>query len=74
MDEVDDAVGAAVLPLTVGENPMEAFPFCGLPGVVFEPSVQKRPGNLIACAEVSEQGERDSIWPSGNGEMGLMAG
>ena len=55
MDEVDDAVGAAVLPLTVGENPMEAFPFCGLPGVVFEPSVQKRPGNLFACAEVSEQ-------------------
>ena len=34
---------------------MEAFPFRGLPGVVFKPSVQKRPGNLIACAEVSEQ-------------------
>ncbi len=30
LDEVDDAVGAAVLPLTVGEDPVEASPFRGL--------------------------------------------
>lgn len=35
LNEVDDAVGAAVLPLAVGENPVETPPFGGLAGVIF---------------------------------------
>lgn len=39
LDEVDDSVGAAVLPLAVGENPVEPPPFGGLAGVVLQPTV-----------------------------------
>lgn len=55
LDEVDDAVGAAVLPLAVGENPMETPPLGGLPGVIFEAAIQKGAGDLITCAAFSQQ-------------------
>lgn len=59
LDEVDDAVGTAVLPLVVGENPVDTPPFRGLAGVIFQVAVVQGPSNLIACAAFSEQsGER----------------
>lgn len=39
LDEVNDAVGATVLPLAVGEDPVETPPFCGLAGVIIEAPV-----------------------------------
>ncbi len=59
LDEVDDAVGATVLPLAVGENPVESPPLRGLAGVIFEAPVSKGAGDLISRATSSEQsGER----------------
>lgn len=34
LDEVDDSVGAAVLPLVVGDDLLETPPFRGLGGVI----------------------------------------
>jgi len=55
LDEVDDAVGAAVLPLAVGKDPVESPPFRGLAGVIFEAPVSKGTGDLISRAAFSEQ-------------------
>jgi hypothetical protein len=41
VDEVDDAVGATVLPLAVGKNPVESPPLRGLAGAIFEAPVTK---------------------------------
>lgn len=54
LDEVDNAVGTAVLPLTVGQDPVEASPFRGLPGVVIESSVLERPRDLISRPTFSQ--------------------
>lgn len=59
LNEVDDAVCAAVLSLAVGEDPVQTPPFRGLAGVVFEAPVSKGTGDLISGATFSEQsGER----------------
>ena len=59
LDEVDDAVGAAVLPLAVGKDPVKPPPFRGLAGVIFETSVLKGACDLVASAAFSERaGER----------------
>ena len=54
LDEVDDPVGAAVLPLAVGEDPVETPPFGGLAGVIFHASVVQCAGDLIARAALSQ--------------------
>ena len=54
LDEVDDAVGAAVLPLAVGKDPVKAFPFGRLAGVIFETSVLEGAGDLVACSAFSK--------------------
>ena len=54
LDEVDDAVGTAVLPLAVREDPVETPPFRGLAGVIFETSVLKGACDLVACPAVSK--------------------
>lgn len=55
LDEVDDSVGAAVLPLAVGEDPVETPPFRGLAGVIFEAAVAKGACDLITRATFSQQ-------------------
>jgi hypothetical protein len=55
LGEVDDAVGAAVLSLAVGEDPVETPPFRGLAGVVFEAAVAKGACDLIARPTFSQQ-------------------
>lgn len=55
LDEVDDAVGAAVLPLAVGENPVETPPFRGLAGAIFQTPVAKGAGDLVTSPTFSEQ-------------------
>lgn len=55
MDEIDDTVGAAVLPLAVGKDPVETLPFRGLGGVIFQASVQQRSCDLVARAAFSER-------------------
>ena len=54
LNEVDDVIGAAVLPLAVGEDPVEASPFRGLAGVIFEIAGVKGTGDLIAGSTVAE--------------------
>lgn len=55
LDEVDNAVGAAVLPLAIGEDPVETLPFRGLPGVIFEAAVMEGAGDLVASPAFSQQ-------------------
>lgn len=55
LDEVDDAVGTAVLPLGVGKDPVETPPFRGLAGVIFKAAVAEGAGDLIACAAFAQQ-------------------
>ena len=54
LHEVDDAVGATVLALAVGENPVEPPPFRGLAGVVFETAILQGTRGLIARSTFSE--------------------
>ena len=55
LDEVNDAVGATVLPLAVGKHPVKPSPFRGLAGVIFETSVVKSACDLVARAAFSER-------------------
>ena len=60
LDEVDDPVGAAVLPLAVGKGPVETPPFGGLAGVIFQTPVVQGAGDLIAIPALFEQ-SRDGL-------------
>ena len=74
LDEVDDAIGATVLPLAVGEDPVEAPPFCGLAGVIIEAPVVKSAGDLIARAAFSQQPCEQldmGFWECGDGIHGF---
>ena len=55
LDEIDDTVDAAVLPLAVGKDPVETLSFRGLGGVIFRASVAKGAGDLIAIPALAEQ-------------------
>jgi len=55
LNEVDDSVGTAVLPLAVGEHPVEPSPFRGLAGVVIKAPVVQRASDLITCPTFAQQ-------------------
>lgn len=55
LDEVDDPVSATVIPLAVGENPVETPPFGGLARVIFQAAVTKSACDLIAGATFPQQ-------------------
>ena len=54
LDEVDDSVGTAMLPLAVGKDPVDPSPFGRLAGVIIEAPVVKSAYDLIARAAFSK--------------------